>query len=262
MAAASGDRSSQAAPNAASAASMATSVSASRWRTAWNLAIGCPNWIRSRAWPRASSSMALAAPTSSWPTASWAQPHRPGPLARDQGAVGAGGYAVAGHLDETEVGIHPLHGPEHEVGGRHLEDPARPRRTWRPQRRWLGRAVTRSRDPGWTAHPHDVTRRAPLAQSRQHDGSWWARSSARGRSRGRHRRPNWWRSPCPGARRGTKWPSERPRRALRASPARRGRDRARPPEWVSHAWRMLRSKSSRSPSSITGPIRGRAIGGR
>ena len=34
---------------AASAVSMATSVSASRWRTAWNEAIGRPNWIRSRA---------------------------------------------------------------------------------------------------------------------------------------------------------------------------------------------------------------------
>ena len=37
--------------------SIATSDSASRWRTAWNPAIGWPNWIRSRACTRASSSI-------------------------------------------------------------------------------------------------------------------------------------------------------------------------------------------------------------
>ena len=51
---------------------MATSVSASRWRTAWKRAIGRPNWMRSSACSRASSSDLRDAPTSSWPTASCA----------------------------------------------------------------------------------------------------------------------------------------------------------------------------------------------
>ena len=49
MAAVWGDWSSQAASSTASAVSMATRVSASRWRTAWNMLIGWPNWMRSRA---------------------------------------------------------------------------------------------------------------------------------------------------------------------------------------------------------------------
>ncbi len=52
------------------APSTATSVSASLWRTAWNWAMGRSNWTRSRAWTRASSSIARDAPTSSWASAS------------------------------------------------------------------------------------------------------------------------------------------------------------------------------------------------
>ncbi len=51
-----------AAPSVASRASTATSASASRWRTAWNDAIGRPNWTRSSAWVRARSSIVATAP--------------------------------------------------------------------------------------------------------------------------------------------------------------------------------------------------------
>ena len=71
MAAVCGVPSSQAASSTASAASMATSVSASRWRTAWNLAMGWPNWTRSRRAGAPARASRLDAPTSSWPSASW-----------------------------------------------------------------------------------------------------------------------------------------------------------------------------------------------
>ena len=106
MAAEPDDRSSQADCRAASPASMATSVSASRCRTAWKELIGRSNWIRSRAWRRASSSILLEAPTSSWPTASRAsataraQSSGPEVVAHGERHVGAD------HLDQPEVGGH------------------------------------------------------------------------------------------------------------------------------------------------------------
>ena len=53
----------------ASAPSMATRVSASRCRTAWNDAMGLPNWTRSTACWRASASIARPNPTSHQPSA-------------------------------------------------------------------------------------------------------------------------------------------------------------------------------------------------
>src|SRR5918996_4059627 len=70
IAAVCGAWSSHAASSTATADSMETSVSARRWRTAWNRAIGRPNWMRSSACSRASCSMRLDAPTSSCPSAS------------------------------------------------------------------------------------------------------------------------------------------------------------------------------------------------
>ena len=94
----------------ASAVSMATSVSASRWRTAWNCAIGWPNWTRSRACSRASSSIVRDAPTSSWPTASWAS--------GDGGAPSRRGCGVGRRRPspwtstQAEVGIDAVDRPE------------------------------------------------------------------------------------------------------------------------------------------------------
>ena len=96
----------------ASAMSMATSVSASRWRTAWNEAMGRPNWMRPRACSQASSSMARDAPTSSWATAS-----RPRATAAGQSAAGtvhpgSDGLDLAGHLEQAEVGVDALDRPQ------------------------------------------------------------------------------------------------------------------------------------------------------
>ena len=101
---------------------MATSVSASRWRTAWKAAMGWPNWIRSRAWPRASSSMAREAPTSSWAGGQLGQGHGPWPVAGVPPARCRGGDAVTGHLDEARARVDALDRPEGQVGGGHLDD--------------------------------------------------------------------------------------------------------------------------------------------
>ena len=99
MAAASGDGSSQAESSMASAMSMPTSVSASRWPTAWNEPIGRPNWMRLRACSQARSSMVRDAPISSW-----ARARRPRASAAGQGPVRrlarpVGQRAPPGHLD-------------------------------------------------------------------------------------------------------------------------------------------------------------------
>ena len=93
--------------------------------------------------------MALAAPTSSWPTASWARP-----TARDHSPVARsrsvhGGHAVAGHLDETEARIHPLHRPQVRsavVTSRVRSPPPYLVGTTTTARRGVGW----SRGPGWT----------------------------------------------------------------------------------------------------------------
>ena len=82
MAAMTGDGSSQAASSRAAAASRATRLSASRWRTAWKLPIGRPNCIRSSEWVRASSSIVRPAPTSSWPSGELPQGGRRRPVGR------------------------------------------------------------------------------------------------------------------------------------------------------------------------------------
>ena len=95
---------------------MATRVSASRWRTAWKVAMGWPNWIRSRACRRASSSMALEAPDQLVAEGQLGQGHRPRPGAGLEAARSGDGDVVAGHLDEAEAGVHALHRPERQIG--------------------------------------------------------------------------------------------------------------------------------------------------
>ena len=98
------DGSSHAAASAASAASIATRLSASRWRTAWNWAIGRPNWMRSSACSRASSSIVRDAPTSSWARARWPAATAPAQAAGRQVDAGPpGGDPVGADLDEPEA---------------------------------------------------------------------------------------------------------------------------------------------------------------
>ena len=85
-----GRRSSLGRLSVASAPSMATSVSASRWRTAWNDAIGRPNWARSNACWRASASIARDAADE--PPAQ--RPARPRPAGSSLAGCPPGGSAA------------------------------------------------------------------------------------------------------------------------------------------------------------------------
>ena len=144
---------------------MATSVSASRWRTAWNSAIGWPNWIRSRAWSRASSSIAREAPTSSWPS---------GQLGQGDG-LWPGHRRPAGPVPRSPGHRHRTPRPDPSAG-RCRGPPGGSGRRWPPRRpaSVVGRSATTTARgacrPGWTSpcrrrarlvldHP---SRRAPV----------------------------------------------------------------------------------------------------
>ena len=104
----------------ASAMSMPTSASASRWRTAWNEPIGRPNWMRLRACSQASSSMVRDAPDQlvgerqpSEGHGRWSSRRPSAPVTRSERAH------LAGHLEQRQVGVDALDRPSTERRRRH-----------------------------------------------------------------------------------------------------------------------------------------------
>ena len=238
---------------------MATSVSASRWRTAWNRAMGWPNCTRSSACSRASSSMRRDAPTSSWPSASCPRATAGLPVDRPDLPRPAD---LTGHLDEAQRGIDPL------------DRTLRQRRASRPRRRRATRrrgprsgAVTWSPSPrgpdAVDGDPSPVERAGggPPSDRREHAPRVRRRPSAAGERPGRAPRTSTFAGTLQLERAATPRHGRRPtaRPAIRARPARR---RAPRRCGCSVACRRLRSNSSRSSPSIIGRSPGRAGGGR
>ena len=265
MAAVTGEGSSQAASSSAAAASRATRLSARRWRTAWKVAIGRPNWMRSsacggpaRAWP------APTPPARGRGRAAPAPRRRPSrPLAS---VVGGRHRTRPSDLDQARAPDRAAHGLEREVGRlRHERRQARRRSRRRRgpcrtvQRRRRQPAHRRSGSPSTRpGASHRTQRRQDHGDVTGHGGATAtdqrAASNQIERGRGGVGRP---------------WPRRAPRRrspgrppARRASRARPARHRAR--RRCTTRWRggSRSAKSARSAVSISGRPRARGAGGR
>ena len=211
---------------------MATSVSARRWRTAWNVAMGRPNWMRSRAWAAGQlEHRPASAPTSSWASASWARATAVGqsPASGRPGAVGSTPSPV--HLDQPERRVDALDRAERR-GRRWPPSTAAVRRRRRRPRPTTVVASARPRrrprpcDQRARPRPADPAgRRRPDAGSTTPAGRADARARARSRARCRGPTSDVLAAP---------WQLEQQRRSpsagrrpgRRASRARRGRRRA------------------------------------
>ena len=239
---------------------MATSVSASRWRTAWN-------W---RSADRTGPARARAAGQLE---------HRPrradqlvadGQLAqRDRGRPGRGHDLRrqrvrrhgAVHLDETEARVDAVHRPQRQVGRRHARRPARccpPRPRRRRRHRQQGRGAEAADDE---ARPVELARWATSAERRQHDP-------------GRGRRPARWAGEHVVERRrrgvGRPWSSKRVETAVRVSsasasghPSSASAASSAAPVCALARRGAGSARTAPAPSpSISGRLRGRAAGGR
>ena len=151
--------------------------------------MGWPNWIRSRAWARASSSMAREAPTSSWASGQLGQGHGRGHHRRPAGPVPRGGRPSPVTSIRPSAGRRP--GPPGGSGRRW--PPRRPEvrpRSRPPPRPWWCR-------PGGRSHAGDQrARRRPSvpggpgpAEGGQDDAGGRADAQPRVRSRSRCRGP-------------------------------------------------------------------------
>ncbi len=258
MAAAAGDRSSQAAPKAASAASMATSV------------VGQPvaDGLEGGDGPAELDPLQGVdpGPAPAWPArrppARGRRPAGPGPppgpvAGLEVDGRAAKGTLVAGHLDQAR-GAGPCPGPagatRSAVGtSRHDSSPSGAGHDPGGGGVDQCRAVPTPR----TTRPSPATR--PGGRHCPSAGRTTARRRAgpesQARSRRRRRAPTLWRwlVPCSSKRTDTARPGSSAR-APRAIRARRGRASRAAPSAGPAAWRRLRSNSARSSPSITGPI--------
>ena len=127
MAAVSGEGSSHAASSSATEASMATRLSARRWRTAWKVPIGRPNWTRSNACRRASSSIARADPDELVAEGEPPQRHGPVPVGRTRRRERRQREGLIDD-DKAELRVDPPHGPAGQVAQVRQRGRPRPRR--------------------------------------------------------------------------------------------------------------------------------------
>ena len=242
---------------------MATSVSARRWRTAWNLAIGRPNWTRSRACSRASSSIRRLCPTSSWPTASRARSDGVRPRA------GRPRRRVAGHRRRRSCDQPRGRGRCPAPAGRSDRHAAAWTTTASRRRTRPARAASLRRRPDRGPRP-STARRSPSTPTgrvaatgrREHDGTRRRVEPERLAARTCAERRRTWLRPGPAAR--TPAPRRRTRSLARAScqPSSASASSSAAPDVADMTCARLRSNSSRSSASISGRLRGRAGGGR